>query len=99
MLDLEINRKLALAIGWREDQMEQIGRDLCMRVEYFKVFDYTDWRVIGPIAEKFGYFPWQDYQGTWTLPIRYKNGVVAGFAEADTPQKAIALAVIQGAGK
>lgn len=85
MTELEINRKLAIAIGWREDQMEQIFRNLCMRVEYFKVFDYTDWRVIGPIAQRFDCFPFF-FEGHWTTD-QFK-------VEADTPQKAIAMAVI-----
>jgi hypothetical protein len=93
MTELELNKKLALAIGWREDQMEQIGRDLCMRVEYFKVFDYTDWRVIGPIAQRFKAFPLDSvrFKGMWYSHLTDEH--------YDTPQLAIAMAVIQGAGK
>jgi len=106
--DLELNHKLALAIGWRKDQIrirEYAGgsRVECYRVEHglhiWMPFDFKEWRIAGSIAERFDCFPWQDYRRTWTAPIRYKNGVVAGFAEEDTPQLAIALAVIQGAGK
>ena len=55
-------------------------------------FDYRDWSVIGPIAEKFDLFPVRAYD--------HNCEFVAWFARswpcttADTPQKAIALAVI-----
>ena len=92
MTELEINRKLAIAIGWREDQMEQVGRDLYIGVEYFKgmdrkVFDYTDWRVIGPIAQRYKLLVSFKFNTVW------REQEVTG-READTPQRAIALAVI-----
>ena len=86
MTDIEIDRALALAIGWRKT---------CESTKTFwvvedsgnrRVFSHRDWNVIGPIAERYNAFPvlfdgnpkW--YSNTWT--------------GTDTPQKAIALAVI-----
>lgn len=89
MTDLEISKALALAIGWREDQMKLDDRGW-LRVWFFSwcVFDYRDWNVIGPIAEKYEMFPHKsDTQGWW---FPHKHNTVF----ADTPQKAIALAVI-----
>ena len=54
------------------------------------VFDYRDWAVIGPIAEKYDCFPYKTRAG-WTSVMVNVGG---GMADADTPQKAIALAVI-----
>ena len=51
-----------------------------------KPFHYKNWNVIGPIAEKHNCFPTRNKFGSWTL--------LSG--TADTPQKAIALAVIGG---
>ena len=69
MTDQEINKALALAIGWKPEQMrEHLG------AVYFRVggsmfhadsppflpwerFDYRDWNVIGPIAERYSMFP------------------------------------------
>lgn len=51
-------------------------------------FDYRDWNVISPIAEKYNCFPILSAdKNTWVCPTDYKT-------EADTPQKAIALAII-----
>ena len=98
MTDLEISKALALAIGWTHDQiyhnlslgvMEVITEDRG-DVEIAEVFDYRDWYVIGPIAEKYDCFPGNN-MGGW----------VAGYdcEWADTPQRAIAMAVIKGAKK
>ena len=89
--DLEIDRALALAIGWRKT---------CESTKTFwvvedsgnrRVFDHRDWNVIGPIAEKYNMFPYRlritEGRGYWNV-FTYKDNV------ADTPQKAIALAVI-----
>ncbi|NVN99257.1 MAG: hypothetical protein HXX17_08035 [Geobacteraceae bacterium] len=102
MTDLEISKALALAIGWPEDQVRTIGIECYVvtgsAIDRFKpkegwpwwvkgrVFDYRDWAVIGPIAKKY------------KLTVNFKNSVAWGDgvrgAISDTPQKAIALAVI-----
>ena len=85
MTDLEIDRALALAIGWRKT---------CESTKTFwvvedsgnrRVFTHKDWNVIGPIAEKYDCFPWKDCRGDW---------VNKHYQHTTTPQKAIALAVI-----
>ena len=105
MTDLEINKALALAIGWTENRIDKDGTpdpdvvtfhysDMdvvkCWDGNDWRTFDYTDWNVIGPIAARYDCFP---YCGT--------GGWIAGAfcGLADTPQKAIALAVIEGAKK
>ena len=93
MTDLEISKALALAIGYEPHQVSCLPSDppriTVMRKEgrYWtgRTFDYRDWNVIGPIAEKFDCFPYL-WQGTWTTQ--------SAWAYHDTPQKAIALAVI-----
>lgn len=94
MTDLEISKALALAIGWKPEQLceRPLTGSLIARskVAYFAaVFDYRDWNVIGPIAEKFDCFPTQFGSG-WA-PCNPFDEVVF----SDTPQKAIALAVIE----
>ena len=85
MTDLEIDRALALAIGWRKT---------CESTKTFwvvedsgnrRVFSHSDWNVIGPIAEKYDCVPWKDCRGDW---------VNKHYQHTTTPQKAIALAVI-----
>jgi hypothetical protein len=98
MNDLEISKALALAIGWKDCNVDPDVITIrgaydpepeihCWHGGNWHRFDYRDWNVIGPIAEKFDCFP-------------YKNGGVwkacNHLAWADTPQKAIALAVIGG---
>ena len=102
MTDLEISKALALAIGWTEDRVAMGAMAVWVKVpyefsagHYYAAFDYRDWNVISPIAEKYDCFPEKHWQGP---PY---DGWLAGKlgVPADTPQKAIALAVIQGAKK
>ena len=100
MTDLDISKALALAIGWREDQVSitTMSTDgiswipACVNVKpdghkFGRPFWYTDWNVIGPIAEKYDCFPNKDMYGQWVAGVY-------PYAIFDTPQKAIALAVI-----
>lgn len=94
MTDLEISKALALAIGWLESRVSDRTEKEILITEWPRigtciVFDYRDWNVIAPIAEKFDAFPIHDTDTTWfaSLPGWYGK-------RADTPQKAIALAVI-----
>ena len=101
MTDLEISKALALAIGWAHKRMFVDGaRKLRVARQcgpwQWQVFDYRDWNVIGPIATKYDCFPMKNGRdwgcavdgASWSEPV-----------SADTPQKAIALAVIEGAKK
>ena len=92
MTDIEIDRALALAIGWRKT---------CESTKTFwvvedsgnrRVFSHSDWNVIGPIAEKYDCFPLRLRGRAWEAISRGKYKL--GFVKADNPQKAIALAVI-----
>jgi len=101
MTDLEISKALALAIGWKPEQMRSylLSQTLycpCAEAEGHDgagiKFDYRDWNVISPIAAKYNKFPYAHrgvktglFDGKWVV---WPNTI------EDTPQKAIALAVI-----
>lgn len=87
MTDIEINKALALAIGWPESQIK-VSDAVFVWLGHWKIFDYHDWYVVGPISAKFDCFPLQSNDGSWEYWVNSK------FFHADTPQKAIALAVI-----
>ena len=100
MTNLEIDKALALAIGWTANDMRfyvdgKFGlRDNSLdEVHQYRLFSHLDWNVIGPIAERYNVFPYQWQDGRWGAP----RFTIMHYA--DTPQKAIALAVIQGAKK
>ena len=94
MTDLEISKALALAIGWPASKIHThlYGTGYAVSIiqpdmeAVLRIFDYRDWNVIGPIAERYDCFPYQNYEEQWATGW--------GDAVADTPQKAIALAVI-----
>ena len=100
--DLEISKALALAIGWPDVffsegkcvvDTEDKAITLKLRGYWMiglRIFDYRDWAVIGPIAEKFDCFPTQGVWGEWHSSYHQ----CAGSVQAVTPQKAIAMAVI-----
>ena len=109
MTNLEINKALALAIGWKRDALYinyygALQIDISNATERYPMrvlFDYRDWNVIGPIAERYEAFPLisDSKPGIWFTRVRNQNRLQVPFAYADTPQKAIALAVINGANK
>lgn len=95
MTDLEISKALALAIGW--PKVYESPTAVWVSADTYDVdsrpFDYRDWNVIGPIAEKYNAFPYQ-------LPGRpewYAGVHQHALVNCSTPQRAIAMAVIQGA--
>ena len=97
MTDLEISKALALAIGWPKNdvQLDNVaGYDaIYVFTGYqWQEFNYFDWNVIGPIAAKHNCFP-------YLCDSFWESMGAPKYLWADTPQKAIALAVIQGAGK
>ena len=105
MTDLEISKQLALAIGWKDCNIDPdvitIRDAYAAEPEihcwdkstgHWRIFDYRDWNVIGPIAEKFDCFP------RWN-GASWESVGLTDYVYANTPQKAIALAVIQGAKK
>ena len=100
MTDLEIDKALALAIGHKVAYVTVLGEGIPQvwvqvdpRFEWaIRVFDHRDWNVIGPIAARYNCFPVEVYvnSGQW---FSYVGNDGKNFT-ADTPQKAIALAVI-----
>ncbi len=98
MTDLEIDRRLALAIGWKKkDVFDSFGFVMvwCESIYAHQRFSHKDWNVIGPIAQAFNAFPHLGYSGKWRAEAfpPYGNGQYA-----DCPQTAIAMAVIQQEG-
>ena len=91
MTDLEISKALALAIGWESDLVVDKGTRIVCHISFLQAreFDYRDWNIIGPIAARLNCFPVR-YGQTWTA----WDAATGCEAKADTPQKAIALAVI-----
>ena len=101
MTDAEISRRLALAIGWEEDQNDP---DVILELDWredttqckvwfdenWKTFDYRDPAVIWPIAERFNCFPYKFVQEKWSAG----NNTIP-YSTADTAAKAVALAVIK----
>ena len=104
MIDFQISRALALAIGWEPEQMRENrlrSGELLVRLddEYFaRPFSYRDWNVIGPIAARYDAFPTKTSSGTGWSSIAFETRNPTDVREA-TPQKAIAMAVIEGAKK
>ena len=99
MTDIEISKALALAIGWKPEQLQDRKKYMLAprsidAMDFWHRFDYRDWSVIGPIAERYNCFPSSVYPQRWRSK-RWRS-IVQGRScvYADTPQKAIALAVI-----
>ena len=95
MTDTEISKALALAIGHHKFDIRVnaltgnvLVLDKVLPNYVWRVFDYRDWNVIGPIAERYDCFPHKSDALGWFIPHSFWKGY------ADTPQKAIALAVI-----
>ena len=99
--DIEISKALALAIGW---EVAVIFEDRCIvethnnidRIKFGnwwlkgrRVFDYRDPDVIWPIAAKFDCFPCRFAGARWGAWV----GEYGQEFFADTPEKAVALAV------
>jgi len=94
MTDIEIDKALALAIGYKLFDVKFYD-DMWAVVVYngsWRVFSHRDWNVIGPIAERYDCFPLRLRGRAWEAISRGKYKL--GFFNADTPQRAIALAVI-----
>ena len=96
MTDLEIDKALALAIGWKiilpNPEADGLKQCWVWTGSVWRLFSHKDWNVIGPIAERYNCFSWRSV--TWMAYITGQR-----YQYADTPQKAIALAVIEGAKK
>lgn len=99
MTDVEISRRLALAIGWTKEDFYKDGDGSFVALKVsngfgcsWRTFDYRDPAVIWPIAERFDCFPWIVATGALD-PWASKLGLTT--ETADTAAKAVALAVIK----
>lgn len=100
MTDLEINKALALAIGYLPEHVKVVDDVILVQralrgnplYSGLHNFDYKDWQTIGPIAEWFDCFPFQPFKPPAKWAVFALNDYV--WVYADTPQKAIAMAVI-----
>jgi hypothetical protein len=94
------NKALALAIGTDKfhihDYKDKAGKhDIkCLVGDDWESFDYRQHDVIWPIAVQFNCFPWCDGLGDWWASVEGGKEV-----SADTPELAVALAVIGSAKK
>ena len=97
MTDTEISKALALAIGWIPFDIDIDGDRVIVCFEVatltkraaWRYFDYRDPSVIWPIAERYDCFPMKGYS-----KISKWQAISNEVYEADTPAKAVALAVI-----
>ena len=90
MTDLEISKALALAIGWKRT-LTSSKADICyvqIVKNEWRAFDYRDPAVIWPIAKKFDLFPCQVFDDKWVVDWNISD------SSFDTPEKAVAMAVI-----
>jgi hypothetical protein len=107
MTDLQISMALAKAIGWREDQMHVNGHILTghtLMIQrddscFARPFDSKDPENAFRVAEKFDCFPMTKRNEPGWFCFDDVNGYSGFTAEGDTPQKAIAMAVINGVKK
>lgn len=93
MTDIEIDKALALAIGYKLFDVK-FHHDMWAVVVYngsWRLFSHRDWNVIGPIAERYDMFPHLNSSGKWG---KWSVWTKQHDISADTPQKAIALSVI-----
>ena len=98
MTHVEISKALALAIGWPEERVNVVHGCVSITVaqddlwKSTQSFDYRDWNVAGPIAERYNCFPYG-----YVRFVEWESDMDGNLYYADTPQKAIALAVIGAA--
>ena len=91
MTNLEIDKALALAIGWKPERVVEVHSQGMKFIEVNRrLFSHLDCRVIWPIAEKFDLFP-RRYKKLW-LAGRFMERTLAVHPCAAT---AVALAVIE----
>lgn len=115
MTDLDIDKALALAIGWRQDQMYTLdGKMLFLPFDkHWKSFSHKDPEVIWRIAERYCCFPSHISNGDYKAARAAGHCIALGYEclkynyqkscwenfNADNPATAVALAVIGKAKK
>jgi len=98
MTDAEISCRLARAIGWPKAMMQKDRAYVSDGNGLWLFFDYRVWTIIGPIATRYERFP--EARAGARCGTEWECVGISTYIlyVADTPQKAIALAVI-GEGK
>ena len=102
MTDTEIDRRLALAIGYRPEDVMVVRATGQIVVDYYGIwslFSHLRWDVVGPIAERYNCFAYKfpnaaaSLKWMWAAHTFNERGNIRRFF-APTPQRAIALAAI-----
>ena len=96
----DISRRLALAIGWPEHKLYSEGDGSFVSIntsdmppiKIWRDFDYRDFSVIWPVAERFNCFPY--HCGSPSLWFASAATMNRNLVRADTASLAVALAVI-----
>jgi hypothetical protein len=105
MTNLEISRRLALAIGYAQEDVktDEYGFVFVQRVnpkgdwEWWR-FDHEHADTIYPIAEHFKMMPvWNTQYKQWTIAKVAPRGSMPSVVLNDDPRTCIALAVIEAA--
>lgn len=99
MTDAEINRDLALAIGyatedvWQKNEHQVVVRRHHLDEPRWCHFSHRDPTVIWPIAVRYNKMPKLGHSGNlWHCRIPSSTEIL--IASAETPEKAVAMAVI-----
>lgn len=87
---IDVDVRLAIAIGWPRHKVRlTLGRVEVQSDEGWRVFEHSDWNVIGPIATRYICFP--NWYGRWHVSSPLLKDPVYGC----TPQTAMAKAAIE----
>ena len=94
MSPLEIDKALALAIGYSPEHVKVVDGVVIVnrpcslfRTQFWSSFDHTDAKTIWPLAKHYGM--------TVYFPEKSARIGLSG-AHADTPEAAVAMAIIRG---
>ena len=95
MTKLEIDRRLALAIGYAPEDIDELcGSVRVLRNGAWQWFDHQQEHTIYPIAEHFKMMPMPRVRnGTWCIFI--SGGLNPVFYEHTDPRTCIALGIIE----
>ena len=106
MTDIEIDRRLALAVGYTADRVRTIAGwtdvynkpferlDGPYAEDGWQRFDHKNPAVIWPIAERFNAFPKRQYNGACEFIGWHTFSMCRGYGANENPATASALSVI-----
>jgi hypothetical protein len=94
---IKVSKDLAAAIGWpKAKYFEWLGHVMVTEGNGWFIFDYRDPVVALGVAERYNAFPYRVTNREEPVHLWKWNSITQGNDSiADTPQKAIALAVIR----